>query len=87
MGGRVNPDYAIPNEPLIESPDLRQRMGLFFGCFGGTMQALATMATELVLASHRGPWTPTEAWIALAIPQLILAFLILAFLKSRRRLR
>jgi len=34
--------------------------------------------------SHPGPWTPSEIWMILLLPLLIVAFLGLVFVRSNR---
>ena len=34
--------------------------------------------------SHPGPWGPSEMWMILLLPMLIVAFLGLVFIRSRR---
>jgi hypothetical protein len=36
---------------------------------------------------HSGPWSPEEVWIILVVPLVILVFLGVVFVRSRKRQR
>ena len=71
---------------LCQSPtmEILPQTGFRFHVDGTSMVILVQTPTSPSPRSHPGPWSPSEIWMILLLPMLIVAFMGLVFVRSSR---